>query len=87
MRQEIEFETTRWWRGKPRATVVGIGTIEKPSGSSCDGILNFWAKPGQEWLIVGYLKDGQIHPLPLMSQGIENGEVPPEVLRILGAPR
>ncbi|NHZ61315.1 hypothetical protein [Massilia genomosp. 1] len=83
--QNFESETTRWWRGTPRKRVSASGYVEEPSGSSCDGAFDFSVEAGAEWLIVGYVEDGRVHPMPMLSKRLTNGGVPNDVLHILDA--
>lgn len=83
--QQMEFETTHWWRGTPRKFVSGSGYVEKPTGSSCDGVYDFSVEAGAEWLIVGYIQDGRVHPMRMLSKRLANGNVPKDALRILDA--
>ncbi|NHZ99428.1 hypothetical protein [Massilia sp. CCM 8734] len=83
--QKITFETTRWWRGAPSKMVSASGIVEKPMGSTCDGEFDFSVTAGAEWLIVGYVEDGKVHPMPKLSERLTNGEIPRKVLHLLGA--
>ncbi|NHZ41834.1 hypothetical protein [Massilia aquatica] len=83
--QNFEFETTRWWRGTPREMVSGRGYVAKPTGSSCDGVFDFSVEAGAEWLIVGYVENGRVHPMSMLSKRLANGDVPKDVLHILDA--
>ena len=81
--QKIEFEVDRWWRGAGQKSVSVRGMVEKPTGTSCDGQFDFSVKSGEEWLIVGYIHDGVVDPMTLLSLRIKAEAIPEDTLKIL----
>ena len=81
--QRITFNTSKWWRGRAKPTVIAEGFIEEPRGTSCDGIFDFSVGLDEDWLIVGYAGDGALRPWRLLSKKLVMGNVPPDLLRLL----
>ncbi|MGO4379283.1 hypothetical protein AB4Z19_13475 [Pseudoduganella sp. RAF19] len=85
--QRIEIETSSWWRGEATPTITMMTSSGAMSGTSCEGVWDFSVKVGEEWLIVGVINDGIVHPLPKLSTKIVDGKVPPQLLKVLGRGR
>ena len=66
--QTAQLRTSRWWRGKQMPEVLVIGEKGRGAGTSCFGVFDFVMKEGEEWLIVGQMKDGKISPAKFLSQ-------------------
>jgi hypothetical protein len=81
--QHIKFDVSKWWRGEPRETIEASAALSKRTGSSCDGLDDFSARVGEEWLIVGYEIDGIIRPNRQMSKLAVAGHLPEESMRAL----
>ncbi|MGO4468100.1 hypothetical protein, partial [Pseudoduganella sp. RAF53_2] len=81
------IETSSWWRGEATPTITMMTSSGAMSGTSCEGVWDFSVKVGEEWLIVGVINDGIVHPLPKLSTKIVDGKVPPQLLKVLGRGR
>jgi len=82
--QRIEVATSSWWRGEANPNVTMMASSGTMNGTSCAGVWDFTVKVGEEWLIVGVLNDGVVHPLPKLSAKIVDGKMPPHLKKILG---
>lgn len=80
--QNIEFRATRWFGGKAQATVSVRGVIWSNQGS-CEGVFDFSAKKGEEWLIFGQLHEGRVNPDTFLSKKLVNGTIPDSILKEL----
>lgn len=84
--QNIEFRTARWFGGKPQNTISVRGFIGSWQGTNCQGMSDFSAKTGEEWLIFGRLHDGKVNPDSELSRKIVKGEIPAALLKELKWP-
>ena len=85
--QRAELTTTSWWRGEATPNITMIANSGGMGGTSCEGVWDFSVKVGEEWLIVGVINDGVVHPLPRLSTRIIDGRVPPQLRKLLGRSR
>jgi hypothetical protein len=85
--QRVEMTATSWWRGEATSNITMMASTGGLSGTSCDGAWDFSVKVGEEWLIVGVMTDGIVHPLPRLSTRIVDGRVPPQLRKMLGRSR
>jgi hypothetical protein len=81
---DITFETGKWWRGVPRSVASVSGGVGTRAGSSCEGVSDFSAKEGEQWLIVGTSYKGKIHPVRWLSLRLEDGNLPIKAEQQLG---
>lgn len=81
--QRISFQVSRWWRGKARDVVVAIGVQGSAKGTSCEGVFDFSAKIGQEFLVVGYEENGEIRPSKQLSKELEGDKLHKDILELL----
>jgi len=82
----ITFEAGKWWRGIPQEFPSVLGGARTRARSTCEGVDDFSAKEGEQWLIVGTSSDGKIHPVRWLSTRLENGKLPIGLEQQLGAP-
>jgi hypothetical protein len=83
--QEITFQPSRWWRGKPQQRVLALGLTTIKKTHTCSGQFDFSAKKGEQWFIVGNMEGDRLHPSHLMSELLRNGKVPRATMAILDA--
>ena len=81
--QNIEFRATRWFGGKAQEIISVQGVTGNYRGTDCEGIFDFSAKNGEEWLIFGQLYDGKVKPDRFRSQKLVNGTIPDSLLKEL----
>lgn len=81
--QEIRFDTSQWWRGKPEKEVRALASRRLRATHDCSMIHNFSVRKGEEWLIVGSLEEGKVRPSALMSVLLKDGKLAPDVEEIL----
>lgn len=81
--QNIEFRTTRWFGGKAQEIVSVQGLTGSYRGTDCEGVSDFSAKKGEEWLIFGQLYDEKVKPDRFRSQKLVNGTMPDSLLKEL----
>jgi len=82
--QRIELTTSSWWRGEATPSITMLANSGGMGGTSCAGVWDFSVKVGEEWLIVGVMNDGIVHPLPKLSAKIVDGRIPPHLKKFLG---
>jgi hypothetical protein len=82
--QRVEMTATSWWRGEASQSITMIASTGGMNGTSCQGVWDFSVKVGEEWLIVGVMTDGIVHPLPRLSTKIVDGKIPPQLKKMLG---
>ncbi|MFZ6819999.1 hypothetical protein [Undibacterium sp. Ji22W] len=82
--QKISFQVSRWWRGQARDVVIAIGVQGSAKGTSCEGVFDFSAKIGQEFLVVGYEENGEIRPSKQLSKELEGDKLTKDILALLG---
>lgn len=82
--QIIHFKVSRWWRGEKRDQIIAIGVQGSAKGSSCEGVFDFEARIGQEFLIVGYEISGEIRPSKRLSIEVQEWKLPEDVRILLG---
>jgi len=82
--QRVELTASSWWRGEAMPNITMIASTGGMSGTSCEGVWDFSVKKGEEWLIVGVMTDGIVHPLPKLSTKITDGRIPPQLKKMLG---
>lgn len=82
--QKISFQVSKWWRGQARDVVVAIGVQGSAKGTSCEGVFDFSAKIGQEFLVVGYEENGEIRPSKQLSKELEGDKLHKDILALLG---
>ncbi len=81
----IQFKAVHWYGSNQQAEQATVLTPVEPTEMEifC-GIRPFVAKAGEEWLVFAYReKDGQFSPDTDVSLRIQNGQIPPEILRQL----
>lgn len=81
--QNIEFLATRWFGGKAQETVSVRGVIGSYRGTDCEGLVDFSAKKGEEWLMFGQRYEGKVNPDRFLSRKIVNGAIPASLLKEL----
>ena len=81
--QDITFEASKWWRGTPQSIVPTFGAVGTMAGTDCEGVFDFSAGEGEEWLIVGTWRKGKVHPSGLLSVRLQNGNFPIEIKYLL----
>lgn len=79
----IRFSVTRWLGGDRLATPVIREVINSAAGTDCMGINDFTAKPGEEWLIFGRVREGVVEPERSLSLKLLDGKIPPDILNEL----
>jgi hypothetical protein len=81
--QRLTFAVSKWWRGKPRPSVVALGRVERPRGTTVDGAFDFSAQVGEEWFIAGYETAAEVVPSRYLSVRVVNGALPPDIAHAL----
>ena len=81
--QNIEFRATRWFGGEAQETVSVRGVIGSYRGTDCEGVVDFSAKKGEEWLMFGQLYEGKVNPDRFVSRKVVNGTIPASLLKEL----
>ncbi|WMW81935.1 hypothetical protein RF679_06525 [Undibacterium cyanobacteriorum] len=66
--QTVKIKTSRWWRGEVQSELMVMGKKGAGAGTSCAGVDDIVFTKGQEWLIVGELKDGKVIPRRWLSR-------------------
>lgn len=79
--QTIEFTPTRWFGGEKKGIFKVSGVIGTMHGTDCEGVFDFSAKVGEEWLIFGQLHDNIVTPDRFNSIKVIDGKIPPFILK------
>jgi hypothetical protein len=82
--QKISFQVSKWWRGHARDVVIVVGVQGSAKGTSCEGVFDFSAKIGQEFLVIGYEEQGEIRPSKQLSKELESEKLHKDILALLG---
>jgi len=78
--RDITIETSKWWRGAPQGVVRVFGAEGTMAETDCAGLFDFFARVGEQWLVVGTWWNGQIHPSGLLSVRLKkNGKLPAKI--------
>lgn len=83
VKRDITFEASKWWRGSPQSVVPAFGAVGTMAGSDCEGIFDFSAREGEQWLVVGTWWKGKVHPSGLLSVRLQNENLPFEINQLL----
>ncbi len=81
--RQYVIRADKWWRGPDRARMAARGSVNTMAGTSCQGLFDFSAEQGEQWLIVGHEEDGIFAPSGLLSQKLENGMLPLALRQLL----
>lgn len=74
--QEIEFRAVRWFSGAQQTSATVMGATGILRGTDCEGVFDFSAEKGQEWLIFGQRSQGRIIPNKQLSTRLTDGKIP-----------